>query len=47
LNLTSAHWFHASQHIIGNHLIDIPHPNVAIVRKSASHFQLNSSCEVI
>ena len=33
LNLTSAHWFHASQHIIGNHLLDIPHPNVAIVKK--------------
>mmetsp|Transcript_11709 Transcript_11709/g.17176 ORF Transcript_11709/g.17176 Transcript_11709/m.17176 type:complete len:468 (-) Transcript_11709:33-1436(-) len=33
LNLTSAFWFHQTQHIIGNHLIDVPHPNVSIVRK--------------
>ena len=33
LNLTSAHWFDASKHIIGNHLLEIPHPNVAIVKK--------------
>jgi hypothetical protein len=33
LNLTSAFWFEATQHIIPNHLLSVPHPYVSIVRK--------------
>jgi phosphoribosylaminoimidazole-succinocarboxamide synthase len=33
LNLTSAYWFEATKNIIENHLLEIPHPNVAIVKK--------------
>ncbi len=33
LNLTSAYWFQKTAHIIPNHLIDVPHPNVSIVKK--------------
>uniref|UniRef100_A0A7S2R7F3 phosphoribosylaminoimidazolesuccinocarboxamide synthase n=1 Tax=Eucampia antarctica TaxID=49252 RepID=A0A7S2R7F3_9STRA len=33
LNLTSAYWFEKTAHIIPNHLIDVPHPNVSIVKK--------------
>lgn len=33
LNLTSAFWFSKTQHIIPNHLIEVPHPNVSIVKK--------------
>mmetsp|Transcript_16881 Transcript_16881/g.24733 ORF Transcript_16881/g.24733 Transcript_16881/m.24733 type:complete len:482 (-) Transcript_16881:47-1492(-) len=33
LNLTSAFWFEQTKDIIPNHLIDVPHPNVSIVKK--------------
>jgi len=33
LNLTSAFWFDQTKHIIPNHLISVPHPNVSIVKK--------------
>lgn len=33
LNLTSAWWFNITGHIIDNHLLSIPHPNVAIVQR--------------
>eukprot|EP00588_Corethron_pennatum_P012566 CAMPEP_0194281824 /NCGR_PEP_ID=MMETSP0169-20130528/21640_1 /TAXON_ID=218684 /ORGANISM="Corethron pennatum, Strain L29A3" /LENGTH=341 /DNA_ID=CAMNT_0039026987 /DNA_START=64 /DNA_END=1089 /DNA_ORIENTATION=+ len=33
LNLTSAYWFDLTKDIIGNHLVDIPHPNVSVVKK--------------
>lgn len=33
LNLTSAFWFKATQHIVPNHLLSVPHPYVSIVRK--------------
>jgi phosphoribosylaminoimidazole-succinocarboxamide synthase len=33
LNLSSAFWFDATSHIIGNHLLEIPHPNLSIVKK--------------
>ena len=33
LNLTSAFWFEKTKHIIPNHLISVPHPNVSIVKK--------------
>ncbi|GKY99649.1 hypothetical protein MPSEU_000918900 [Mayamaea pseudoterrestris] len=33
LNLTSAYWFDATKHIIANHLLNVPHPYVSIVRK--------------
>ncbi|MBC2602455.1 phosphoribosylaminoimidazolesuccinocarboxamide synthase [Puniceicoccus vermicola] len=32
LNLLSAWWFSETRHIIDNHLIDIPHPNVLIAK---------------
>lgn len=32
LNLVSEWWFHQSEHIIPNHLIEVPHPNASIVR---------------
>jgi SAICAR synthetase len=33
LNLTSAYWFEKTSHIIPNHLVAVPHPNVSIVKK--------------
>jgi len=33
LNLTSSFWFEKTKHIIPNHLLDVPHPNVSIVKK--------------
>jgi len=33
LNLTSAYWFNITKDIVPNHLLDVPHPNVSIVRK--------------
>ena len=33
LNLTSAWWFEKTKHIIPNHVIDIPDPNVTLARK--------------
>ena len=33
LNLTSAFWFEKRKHIIPNHLLSVPHPNVSIVKK--------------
>ena len=33
LNLLSAWWFAETRHIIDNHLVSIPHPNVLIARK--------------
>ena len=33
LNLTSAYWFEKTAHIIPNHLVAVPHPNVSIVKK--------------
>ena len=33
LNLTSAWWFEKTKHIVANHIIDIPDPNVAVAQK--------------
>ena len=33
LNMTSAWWFKRTDHIIENHLISVPDPNVSVVRK--------------
>ena len=33
LNLTSAYWFELTKDIVPNHLLDVPHPNVSIVKK--------------
>ncbi|QDP72801.1 phosphoribosylaminoimidazolesuccinocarboxamide synthase [Legionella israelensis] len=33
LNLTSAWWFEQTQHLIPNHLLAVPDPNVSIVKK--------------
>lgn len=33
LNLTSQFWFERTKHIIPNHLVEVPHPNVSIVKK--------------
>lgn len=33
LNLTSSFWFDRTKHIIPNHLLAVPHPNVSIVKK--------------
>jgi phosphoribosylaminoimidazole-succinocarboxamide synthase len=33
LNLTSAWWFDQTKHIVPNHIISIPDPNVAVVKK--------------
>jgi len=33
LNLTSKFWFDKTKDIIPNHLLDVPHPNVSIVKK--------------
>mmetsp|Transcript_22588 Transcript_22588/g.46858 ORF Transcript_22588/g.46858 Transcript_22588/m.46858 type:complete len:263 (+) Transcript_22588:248-1036(+) len=35
LNLTSAYWFEKTAHIIPNHIISVPHPNVSVVKKCA------------
>ena len=34
LNQTSAWWFQKTDHIIKNHIIDVPHPNVTIAEKA-------------
>jgi len=33
LNLTSAWWFEKTKHIIDNHVLSIPHPNVTLAKK--------------
>lgn len=33
LNLTSAYWFEQTKHIIPNHLVQVPHPNISIAKK--------------
>ena len=33
LNLTSAYWFEETKDIIPNHIMDVPHTNVSIVKK--------------
>lgn len=33
LNAMTAHWFEQTKHIIQNHIIDVPHPNVFIARQ--------------
>ena len=33
LNLTSAWWFDQTKHIIANHIIDVPDPNVTLAKK--------------
>jgi len=33
LNLSSAWWFKLTEHIIPNHVISVPHPNVTVARK--------------
>ena len=33
LNLTSAWWFEKTRHIVENHLLSIPDPNVSVVKK--------------
>ena len=33
LNLTSAFWFDVTKDIVPNHLLEVPHPNVSIVKK--------------
>lgn len=33
LNLTSAYWFDLTKDIVPNHLLEVPHPNVSIVKK--------------
>ncbi len=33
LNLLSAWWFAETRHIVANHLIDIPHPNILVARR--------------
>lgn len=35
LNLTSAYWFSVTSHIIPNHVLSIPHPNVTVAKKCA------------
>ena len=34
LNETAAWWFKKTDHIIKNHIIDVPHPNVTIAEKA-------------
>jgi phosphoribosylaminoimidazole-succinocarboxamide synthase len=36
LNLTSAWWFEKTRHIIDNHLVSVPHPNVSVVRRAVT-----------
>lgn len=33
LNRTSLHWFGATKHIVGNHVLDSPHANALVARK--------------
>lgn len=33
LNMLAAYWFGKTKHIVPNHLIDIPHPNIAIAEE--------------
>src|SRR5580765_1715491 len=33
LNLTSAHFFEKTRHVVPNHFIELPHQNVMIVKK--------------
>ncbi|PXF41868.1 Phosphoribosylaminoimidazole-succinocarboxamide synthase [Gracilariopsis chorda] len=33
LNKTAAFWFNSTQHIVPNHLITVPHPNVTLARR--------------
>jgi phosphoribosylaminoimidazole-succinocarboxamide synthase len=33
LNQTSAYWFSQTQHIVPNHVLAVPHPNVLVARK--------------
>ena len=33
LNLVSAYWFKQTEHLVPNHLLAVPHPNVSIVKK--------------
>jgi phosphoribosylaminoimidazole-succinocarboxamide synthase len=33
LNLVSAWWFRHTEHIVPNHVIDVPHPNVTIAKR--------------
>jgi len=33
LNLTSAYWFRRTRHIVPNHLVAAPHPNVSVVKQ--------------
>ena len=35
LNLVSAYWFEETKHIVPNHIIAVPHPNVSVVKKCA------------
>lgn len=34
LNMTSAWWFRHTAHILPNHLLATPHPNVAVVKRA-------------
>jgi len=33
LNQMAAHWFEQTKHIVKNHLIEVPHPNVSVVQQ--------------
>lgn len=33
LNMTSAWWFRATEHIVPNHMLDTPHPNALLARR--------------
>ena len=33
LNLVSAFWFEATRHIVANHLVAVPHPNLLVARR--------------
>ena len=33
LNLISAYWFKETEHIVKNHIVHVPHPNVSIVKR--------------
>lgn len=36
LNLTSVFWFDHTKDIVPNHIVDVPHPNVSIVRQAVA-----------
>ncbi len=40
LNLTSLWWFHNTSHIVPNHVIASPHPNVTIGKKCVGNHSL-------